>query len=272
MSDLEGEILQEESVSSGEEADDDEDSNPKTVKWKSKVIPIKMKQFVRPQPGPTIAISSTSLPLEFFYEIYPDEIFNLMAKSTNQCIPIYEAQRKQKNPEFSSGSFKADADDIKAFIGIRMIMALNPLPSLTDYWSSDPAFRNYYIAETMLRNQFFNIQKCFNVNGPTKNPSRIACIAKAKEILKKNPLYKVQPLIEAVRENSSNKYNLHRDISIDEAMIKFTGQHWCVVGAPNKPAKRGIKIFCLCDGSTGYLKDFQLYIRHKKETGLTQKM
>ena len=31
-SDLEGEIWQEESVSSGEEADDDEDSNPKTVK------------------------------------------------------------------------------------------------------------------------------------------------------------------------------------------------------------------------------------------------
>ena len=272
-SDIEGEFLEHvSSDSSGDESDDEDDGSRKTLKWTRSIRTIKIKPFTGPNPGPTLSLSSDASPLHYFYQLFPEGIFKLMAKSTNKYVPIYEQAKKKTNPKFNVGDFYADEDDIKAYLGIRMIMAINPLPSISDYWSTDPALRNSYIADTMSRNSFNDIQRYFHINDPTKDPTRITSKKKAKELLKENPLYKVQPLIEAIRENSSAKYHLHRDISVDEAMIKFTGQHWCVVGAPNKPAKRGFKIFCLCDGSTGYLKDFQLYQRRKKEIGLTQRV
>jgi hypothetical protein len=47
-----------------------------------------------------------------------------------------------------------DEDDMKAYIGIRMVMALDPKPSIADYWSTHPAFKNQYIADVMSRNRF----------------------------------------------------------------------------------------------------------------------
>ena len=55
-------------------------------------------------------------------------------------------------------------------------------------------------------------------------------------------------------------------------MIMFMGQHWCIVGAPNKQGKRWFKIFCMCDGETGYMKNVHKYIRKKKQIGHTQRV
>ena len=55
-------------------------------------------------------------------------------------------------------------------------------------------------------------------------------------------------------------------------MIKCHGQHSGIVGAPNKPAKRGFKIFVAADVVSGYLGNFQVYMRKRKEVGLTQRV
>ena len=41
-------------------------------------------------------------------------------------------------------------------------------------------------------------------------------------------------------------------------MIQCFGQHWGIVGAPNKPAKRGFKVFVLADGETAYMANFEI--------------
>ena len=197
-----------------------------------------------------------------------------MARSTNSYIPIYEKARraKIKNTFWSETCEGFDASDIKAYIGIRMIMALNQLPCLDDYWSSNPALQNQLISRTMSRNRFKLIQRYFHVNDPLKDPTRLKNKEAAKEALTKDPLFKISPLMEKVRMRSMEKYNLHQEISVDEAMIKCHGQHWSIVGAPNKPAKRGFKIFVVADAVSGYLWNFQVYIRRQKEAGLTQRV
>ena len=67
-------------------------------------------------------------------------------------------------------------------------------------------------------------------------------------------------------------YNLHHEIAVDGAMIRCHGQHYGIVGAPNKPAKRGFKSFVAADGGSGYLWNFQVYMRKQKEVGLTQRV
>ena len=50
--------------------------------------------------------------------------------------------------------------------------------------------------------------------------------------------------MDKVRINSMNKYNLHLQVSVDEAMIKCHGQHYGIVRASNKPAKKGSRHLC----------------------------
>ena len=184
----------------------------------------------------------------------------MMTASTNAYVPIYQARKRKKDPTCST-------DMIKAYIGIRMLMAIDPKPSLADYWSTNPSLKNERIAATMSRDRFVNIQRYFHINDPNKDPTRMSG-EKAEEARKRNPLYKVSPLMEGVRHNSKRLYNLHQQVSVDEAMIKCHGQHWGIVGAPNKPAKRGFKIFVLADAVTGYMSDFMVYLRKQKEVGL----
>ena len=67
-------------------------------------------------------------------------------------------------------------------------------------------------------------------------------------------------------------YNLHKEITVDETMIKCHGEPSGIVGAQNKRAKRGFKIFVAADGVSGYLWNYQVYMRKQKKVGLTQRV
>jgi hypothetical protein len=56
-----------------------------------------------------------------------------------------------------------------------------------------------------------------------------------------------------------NEYNPHRDVSIDEAMIGFSGRLGFKQYVPLKPTKRGIKVWVRADPHNGYVGDFQVY-------------
>lgn len=61
-------------------------------------------------------------------------------------------------------------------------------------------------------------------------------------------------------------YSHHRDVSIDEAMIPFKGRSSLKQYLPLKPVKRGLKVWVLADGHTGYVTRFDLYTGKKGKT------
>lgn len=66
-------------------------------------------------------------------------------------------------------------------------------------------------------------------------------------------------------------YNLHKEVSIDEAMIRFKGRSSLKRYMPKKPIKQGIKVWMLADGVNGYVSSFDVYTGKKGdkvETGL----
>ena len=66
-------------------------------------------------------------------------------------------------------------------------------------------------------------------------------------------------------------YLPHKEVAIDEAMIKFTGQSFLKQYMRMKPIKRGIKVWVLGDSSNGYFCNFQVYtgkVGDTAETGL----
>jgi len=50
-----------------------------------------------------------------------------------------------------------------------------------------------------------------------------------------------------------------KEISIDEAMIKFKVRSSLKQHMPKKPIRRGIKVWMIADALTGYVSAFEVY-------------
>lgn len=60
-----------------------------------------------------------------------------------------------------------------------------------------------------------------------------------------------------------------KDLSIDEAMVKFKGRLGMKQYMPMKPIKRGIKVWLCAEASSGFVCDFQVYTG-KRQDGTTE--
>ena len=74
-------------------------------------------------------------------------------------------------------------------------------------------------------------------------------------------LNKIRPFHQMIRQNFA-KYVPERDLSFDEGMCPFKGRVRFRVYNPQKPNKFGIKLFKLCESSSGYIIDFDVYDGH----------
>ena len=73
-------------------------------------------------------------------------------------------------------------------------------------------------------------------------------------------LQKVQPVLSLIKKSMSQAYNLHCQLSIDEAMEPFKGRSSMQQYMPIKPIKRGFKIWVIADALNGYFYDVIPYI------------
>ena len=103
----------------------------------------------------------------------------------------------------------------------------------------------------MGRNRFKEILQNIHINDNSKMP-------KPGET-GYDKLYKVRPLINSLQHNSQKAYNLHRELSVDEAMVLFKGRSSLKQYMPLKPVKKGYKVWRLCDATNGYAYNFQVY-------------
>ena len=54
-------------------------------------------------------------------------------------------------------------------------------------------------------------------------------------------------------------YSPGKNVSVDEAMIPFKGRSSLKQYMPQKPVKRGIKVWALADAANGFMANFQVY-------------
>ena len=84
-------------------------------------------------------------------------------------------------------------------------------------------------------------------------------------------LGKVRLIIAELCQKFSVLYNPLRELSVDEAMIKFQGRSSLKQYMAMKPIKRGIKVWVLADGVSGYFSRLEVYSvkqTNHVETGL----
>ena len=74
-----------------------------------------------------------------------------------------------------------------------------------------------------------------------------------------DPIFKLRSFLEPLIANFQQSYTLHRELSIDEAMVGFKGRLAFIQYLPKKPTKWGMKAYVLADSTTGYVWNWRLY-------------
>ena len=137
-----------------------------------------------PVPGPKVILDDDSHPYDYFCQIWGCDTFKFIAKQTN----LYASQKGTSPWE------NVSEEEMKAFFGIHVSMGLLRLPSLYDYWSTNPLIGTPGIVKGMGRNRFRSILSHLHLNDNSRMPQ-----PGSPEFDK---LYKVRPLLDRIRANS----------------------------------------------------------------------
>ena len=143
--------------------------------------------------------------------------------------------------------------DYEAYIGFNILMGINSLPSLDDYWKWDSIFHYAPVADKISRERYREIARYLHFvdNSTLSQPGTPSY----------DRLGKVRPLLNYMQARFSAMYNPSRELSVDEAMIKFQGRSSLKQYMPKKPIKRGIKVWVLAD--RGYFSRLEVYTGKK---------
>lgn len=134
-------------------------------------------------------------------------------------------------------------------------MSVVVLPSLGDYWRNHKDLHYQPVAGRITRERYQTISRYLHFVDNNTLASRGDS--------NYDRLGKVRPVLEGVNANFQAVYNPHREVTIDEAMIKFQGRSSLKQYNPMKPIKRGIKSWVLADAHNGYFHTVKVHGKGK---------
>ena len=107
-------------------------------------------------------------------------------------------------------------DELKAFLGFSILMGIDQLPSVDEYWSKDPCLYYSPNADRILQWRFSELSRYIHfVNNNSLAP-------------RGDPVYdwlgKVRPLIDHLGSKFARLYNPSKNLAVDEGMINFQGR------------------------------------------------
>ena len=186
--------------------------------------------------GPVTDVTGTSA-LDFFKLLFKDENFNQIAVETN-CY-AQQSIAVKVDPLW----YETTADEICTFFALNILSGIKQLPEIHAYWSKNPFLGIPEVQKVLSRNRFMKFSQYLHLND------------KSKELphgdTNHDKLVKVRPLLDAVVVSIKSEYLLSKCISIDEAIVPFKGRLGMKQYMPQKPTKRGIKVW-ECAGSTNH--------------------
>ena len=159
---------------------DDED----TWKWKETPNRAVDLLFWGDEPGPTNRAIGVTEPLDFFH-LLSEDFYDKLLVETN----CYANQQRQVNNDHSPWN-PVSKEELMAFIGFVIAMGIVSLPSINDYWSTEPMHYHSLFRLIMPRDLFLQILHYIHVVDSTTAPQY-------------DKLRKVRPLIDCLGKVSN---------------------------------------------------------------------
>ena len=197
-------------------------------------------------PGPTFSMRSRVRTAALYFAlIFTPTVWELLVVETNR----YAGQAHL--PEGARIWYDVTVEEMKAFVGVIVLMGVLRLPRIEQYWQASHELLRQPISNVMSLTRFQQIWRFLHLSHTTQQ--------KPAGHPEHDKLFKVCPLVRLLQDSFESLYNLHRQVTIDEAMIPFKGRLSIVQYMKAKPTKWGIKVFVLSDAVSAYIYRFNIY-------------
>ena len=227
--------------------EDQDDQDEEDLPWSDQ-----LRRVVRPDFSSAIGINfplpENPREIDFVSAFIDDDLWDLIVLETNR----YAQQKLANSPARLANYVPVTRPELKAFIGVNIIMGMVKLPSIALYWSSNEFFGNPGIMKIMSKNRFEEISQYLHFSDSSVEPARGTPGF--------DRLYKVHGVFDRIRQKCQINYKPSKNISVDEGMIGYRGRLSFRQYMPAKPTKYGIKMWMAADSSNGYVLNFDVYL------------
>jgi len=200
-------------------------------------------------PGVQFAVQNEAVVMSYFDQYIPPELTELVVDQTN--LNAQQQIAKMPHPvtkQAHSEEWKpVTVIKMKKFLGLIFVTGIVRKPRLELYWSTRGIFQTPVFPQTMSRNRFQLIERHlhFNVNNAAGT--------------NEDHLYKICTILDIVVNNFRTNYISDKEISLDEGMLGWRGHLRFHVYNPGKITKYSILVWMVCESSTGYICNLQIY-------------
>ena len=138
--------MEDENDENDERGGESESEDNETVEWLNRLRSIHVDDFTS-RVGITFDIGNEAREIDVCKMFFNNEIIDVIVRETNRY-----ARQKLEGQALDKWQ-DVTLNEIKAFLGVCIVMAVNSLPSTAEYWSSDPFLGNEGIQKVMTKNQ-----------------------------------------------------------------------------------------------------------------------
>ena len=122
------------------------------TEWSNTLHRIHVQPFSE-APGPVHDLGPDATPLDFFSLLWEPSFFDSLAEEINR----YAQQRQVSKP--NSKWYPATPEEMKAFIGVNIMMGIDQKPEISQYWSTDEYLGNVGIQRVFPRERFEHLTR-----------------------------------------------------------------------------------------------------------------
>ncbi|XP_051815619.1 piggyBac transposable element-derived protein 4-like [Acanthochromis polyacanthus] len=185
---------------------------------------------------------------EFFFFFFDAQVLKILCTNTN----------KNAHKNLEQGKKFAWTDitpqELSKYIGTLLFMSVCNLPKVSDFWRTKTIFHVPFPSTVMSRDRFRAIHSNLHISDPEED----AINERIKGTEDYDPLQKVKPLLDTIRNSCKSIYHPKQHISVDERMVATKARLSIKQYMKAKPTKWGLKFFVLADVN-GYTLDYKLY-------------
>lgn len=212
---------------------------PRVSEWNSNISDLPNLNFSSDCGAKINSSNPLEKEVDYFNLFFSQDIIDLIVEQTNK-FAAFELEKDAQKPSTSSAKSKSFANitinELRVFFALVLLMSIIRKPSIKLYFSTNPMFATPFFNNVMARNRFLAILRYlhFSDTGSKK-------------------FEKVKPVIDLLIQKFKCLYVPERNISVDESLLAWKGRLGFRQYIPSKRARYGIKIYKLCESSTGYI-------------------
>ena len=238
-----------------QESNDDDDTEVDEVDedWTAKELhAARFPVFPFTVPNPGFQVMQANRPttnLGFFALFFTDELFTEIVAQTNDYAKSKLAFRPLHKQSIWKHWYDVTMEEMKAYIGVILNMAINDKPNIQDFFSEDWTTCMPFFKDVFARKRFMQIHWMLHVESITANTGAPRMRAD-----------KLRKVLDYVKRKCQELFIPSQNIALDESTIAFKGRVAFKMYNPAKPTKWGLRVYVIADCDTNYICNFEPYL------------